>query len=131
MFCVRGQYGWSTPCKNKLLNGEEITAWLELGFLRGQEPSKNKIYINVTKFFMTSYLMRNGEVKPKMFIQEWQEDLNTPQQTGYQHTQNNNQSMADPFANKTIRQNQAPSNVDNSKPDNGYVDIKTSDLPFY
>lgn len=145
MFCLRNQYGWSSPCKNKLLNGEEIVYWLDIVFAKGQAPSKDKIYLRPTKFFMTCYMLKGGETKPKMFIQEWQEDLNTPQQSnGNGENQNTQQKQSDPFANKTIHQNQAPKtyqpilNGDNTSvtgsiedANQDYIDIKSNDLPFY
>lgn len=135
MFVRQSQYGWSTPCKNKLVNGEEIVYWLDVAFAKGQAPSKDKIYLRPTKFFMTCYLLKSGETKPKMFIQEWQEDLNVTQKSDG----SGEEKHSDPFANKTIRSNAQPKTYqptlmgNNQSVVGGSEDLKldSEELPFY
>lgn len=73
MWVYKGQYGYSVLCKNKLLNGEEIKCYVPVSFQRGDEPSEEKVNIEPIEgqWWMTCYMDRNQNVKPKLYIKGW------------------------------------------------------------
>lgn len=144
MFLVKGQYGWVTPAKNKqiiTIDGKEFTLWVDVQFCKCQEPLKEKIYIKTDDWWLTFYQTKKGELKVKIMVNSWVEDI---KENNGGENQNTQQKQSDPFANKTIHQNQAPKtyqptlNGDNTSVTGGiedtnqdYIDIKSNDLPFY
>lgn len=71
MLAIRNKYGnWNTPCNSKV-NGKDVTYWLSLGWGKGQEPTCDKIAIEVKEFFMGAYENKNGEPVPKMIVMKW------------------------------------------------------------
>lgn len=70
MLVLKGKYGWNTPCSSKDLGGNELNCWMSVQFKRGNEPTQDKLQIDVKQFFMSCYNSKDG-IKPKMVVMEW------------------------------------------------------------
>jgi len=68
----KNQFGtFETLLKSKMLNGEEIKYYLPVTFKRGTEPNEEKIEIDIVDGWLTCYLAKNGEPKPKFYINDY------------------------------------------------------------
>ena len=62
------QYGgYSTLIKNK--DGEKM--YLSIGFKKGQEPTEDKVQIEITKGFLSFYKTQQGLHKVKVVVMEY------------------------------------------------------------
>lgn len=72
MKVFKTRYGWSTKIYNKY-NDVESTMYMDVQFKKGEEPTGNKATIDIKKFFMSCYSLKDGTVKPKIIITEYEE----------------------------------------------------------
>lgn len=106
----KGQYGYSTICKNKNRDGSEIKCYLNVQFKRGLEPSGEKTYIEVEDAFFSCYADRDGNIIPKLVVMAWYPDIRDEYDNGYTTSEIT-----------TVEEKQTPSSI---------IEIDTDDLPF-
>ena len=81
LMVYKGQYGYSTLLKNR-----EDKLYVQVGFKQGQEPSQDKVMIDIKNGFLSFYKDKNGLAKPKIVILDYTEleqQNNTQQQNDY------------------------------------------------
>ncbi len=113
---------WVATAHNKMLNGEDIFCDVAVQFQKGFEPSKDKIAIELKRWWLTCYLGKGYDQfgqemqmpKPKIFIADWREILPEAQKTDID---------------KSIEEFKAK-NYEPSVKELG-LDISEEELPFY
>lgn len=62
----KGQYGFSTLLKNN-----EDKLYVQVAFRKGQEPTEEKVTIDIKNGFLSFYKDKNGFAKPKIVVLEY------------------------------------------------------------
>ena len=69
LMVFKGQYGYQTLLKK----GEEDKLYIQVGFRKGQEPSKEKTIIDIRNGFLDFYKTKDGLAKTKIVILDYTE----------------------------------------------------------
>lgn len=77
LYIYKGQFGYSTLLKNN-----EDKMYVQVSFKRGEEPTEEKLQINIKDGFLSFYKDKNGLAKPKIMILEY-EKLGAEETTEY------------------------------------------------
>lgn len=54
-----------------ITNSDKEKMYISVGFRKGQEPTEDKLKIEVTKAFLTFYKTKQGMSKPKIVVMEY------------------------------------------------------------
>lgn len=109
---------WETLFSNHLLNNEQIKYYMPVQFQKGQEPMADSIDINPIRWWGSCFMTKEGQVKPKIFIAEWEQlevkgtvdkSIETFKAENYAEYQEKHEDV----------------------PKNGTLDISAEELPFY
>lgn len=67
----KGEYGWSTRIKN-VQNDEEVIMYMNIQFAKCDAPTDEALQINVKDCFMSCYMTRDEDVKPKLIVMDYE-----------------------------------------------------------
>ena len=80
MLVFKNKYGsWETLFKSK--NGNEVLKYyVSVSFRKLDEPIKDSININPIEWWGSCFKTKDGVIKPKLFIHQWQEIIEQPKE---------------------------------------------------
>jgi hypothetical protein len=67
LYIYKGQYGYSTLLKNN-----EDKLYIQVSFKKGEEPTEEKLQIDIKNGFLSFYKDKNGLAKIKIVVLEYE-----------------------------------------------------------
>lgn len=73
---LNGGYSYYAPIVNEF-NNKKCTYYLTINFKKGTEPRDESLYINIKKFFFSSFYF-NGSANVKIIVTEYEKTGDSP-----------------------------------------------------